>query len=240
MKRFLAISILLTVSIFPLYAQNAEENKESKQQTEKKERVNAIIVAPFNVFNSVAPNIQLGYCRVVAPRWAVQLEGAIIINFSIVEWWKVASKTPHTYKGFRVKMSAKYFVYPGKYFKIFLSPELFYYNNKSGMSQYFWKLDNDFKYPDDIPEWAPGYFQYFYNHEQKIGINFMTGFWVALGKCFFIESHIGIGVAYRMVTHTGRINQNDKIYARFGIFDNASLNKIGLTIPVDLKFGFRF
>jgi hypothetical protein len=236
MQKILIISILLIGSILSLSAQNSEEEKKPKQKIEKS---NAILFAPFSMLNSTNPNVQFGYYRVVAPRWAVQLEVGVIVNFSLVEWFNRYDSL-NTYKGFRIKTSAKYFVYNRKYFKIFTSPELYYYYNKSGITQYFWKLGNNFNYSDDTPEWAPGYFQFFHNYEQKIGTNFIAGLWVSAGKHLFFELHTGIGFAYRIVTHIDRINPNDKIYASFGVFDNASSNKFGLSLPINLKFGFRF
>ena len=40
------------------------------------------------------------------------------------------------------------------------------------------------------------------------------------------------------VRHSKSITKSSKF--QYGIFDNASTNKFGLSLPVNLKFGFRF
>jgi len=46
------------------------------------EKPNAIFAAPLNTFNFVYPNFQIGYERIIADKWALQIEGGIMYNQS--------------------------------------------------------------------------------------------------------------------------------------------------------------
>jgi hypothetical protein len=244
MKRFLFTSILLIGLVSSFYAQDTIIS--TKKSTEKLEKPNAIFFAPINLFDFVNPNFQMGYERFVAKKWAIQIEVGIIINHSIENClidWLSGSKVkdcPYTNKGFRVKTSVKYIVFGRKVIKLYVSPELFYMKNRSGIVRDFSVSDFNFNYPTPIPDGTTAYKNFFYNDEQKMGINFKFGIKLLLGKRFLLEPHVGLGLAYRIVTQTGRYNLNDKIIYDFGIFDNAATNKLTLTFPVNLKIGCRF
>jgi len=128
---------------------------------------------------------------------------------------------------------------PRRNMQLYVSPELFYFRNKSGISRSFLISDPDFEYSFAIPDWAGGYTQFFYNDEEKMGLNFKVGTKIFYGKHFFIEYHLGIGFAYRNVVHTGRENPDDELYGS-DIFDNAAPNKWVPTIPFNFKVGLRF
>ena len=53
---------------FSFYAYGQDSIKPKKT-----ERHNAIFFAPFNLFDFVNPNFQIGYERFVAKKWAVQI-----------------------------------------------------------------------------------------------------------------------------------------------------------------------
>jgi hypothetical protein len=246
MKRFLFTGILL-IGLIVSYGQDTiTTSLTTKVSTEKLEKPNSIFVAPFNLLDFINPNFQIGYERFVAKKWAIQIEAGIIINHSIENYLidclngiKVRD-CPYTNKGFRVKTSVKYVVFGRKRVKLYVSPELFYMRNKSGILRSFSVSDFNFNYPTPIPSGATGYHNFFYNDEQKMGINFKFGIKLLFGKWFLLEPHVGLGLAYRIVTQTGRDNPNDRIIDSFGIFDNAAPNKLTLTFPLNIKIGCRF
>ena len=249
MNRFLYLVLLLNGLFFFGFGQEITPKNENKaNSTEKIEKFNAIFFAPLNLFDIVNPNFQIGYERFVAKKWSLQIEGGIIINHSIpnyvvdlVKGTKI-SECPYTSKGFRVKGSIKYVLFDKRKFKFYVSPELFYLRNKSGISRSFVVSDPDFEYSFDIPEWEwdTGYSQFFYNDEEKMGINFKAGIKLILGKRFFVEPHLGIGLAYRNVIQTGRENPNDEMIYGWGVFDSAAPNKWVPTLPFNVKIGLRF
>ena len=242
--------ILLIGLILPLCVCGQEtiaKNEYEAKRTEKKEKTNAIFFAPFNLFDIVNPNFQIGYERFFAKKWSLQIEGGIIINHSIPNYvvdlakGTKVSECPYTNQGFRVRGSIKYIVVDKRKFKFYVSQELFYCKNKSGISSSFSVSDPNFEYSDGpFPEGDWGYTQFFYNDEEKMGLNFKAGIKLLLGKRFFIEPHLGIGLAYRNVIQTGRENPNDEMIYDWGVFDSAAPNKWVPTLPFNFKIGFRF
>ncbi|MDR1097998.1 MAG: hypothetical protein LBL57_07700 [Tannerella sp.] len=146
-----------------------------KKQSEKLEKPNAVFFAPLNLFDFVNPNFQIGYERFVAPKWALQVEAGIIINHSIENFLidKLnginVKDCPYTNKGFRVKTSVKYMMVGKRRIRLYVSPELFFMRNKSGIVRDFLISDFDFDYPAPIPSGADAYSNFFYNDEQKMG-----------------------------------------------------------------------
>ena len=159
MNKLLFTLILLIGLILPLCVCGQEtivKNEYDAKRTEKIEKPNAIFFAPLNLFDIVNPNFQIGYERFVAKKWSLQIEGGIIINHSIpnyvVDWINgtKVSECPYTSKGFRVKGSIKYILFNKRKFQFYVSPELFYLRNKSGISRSFIVSDPDFEYSFDI------------------------------------------------------------------------------------------
>ena len=249
MKKFLFTKVLLVGLTFSFYTYGQEiieKNEVNAKRTEKIEKPNAIFFAPLNLFDFVNPNFQIGYERFVAKKWALQIEGGIIINHSVenylIDRVKGIDDCPYTNKGFRVRGSVKYVFLDKRKVKIYVSPELFYFKNKSGINCSFSVSDPDFEYsfgtaPNDG---AYGYTQFLYNDEEKMGVNMKAGIKLLLGKRFFFEPHLGIGFAYRNVIQTGKENENDKLLYSWGILDKAAPDKWVPTIPFNFKIGFRF
>lgn len=248
----LLINVMIGLSIpFIGYCQDDIAGTEQNvKRAEKTEKPNAIFFAPLNLFDFHNPNFQIGYERFVSKRWALQIESGIIINHSVenyvMDWIKgiKVRECLYTNKGFRVKGSVKYIVTDKRKFKLYVSPELFYLRNKSGIARDFLVSDPDFEYSWGISEDREGYLnyytQFFNNDEEKFGLNLKAGIKFFFGKQFFVEPHLGVGFAYRNVIQTGRENPNDKVNDFWGIFDNAAPNKWVPTIPFNCKIGFRF
>jgi len=99
--------------------------------------------------------------------------------------------------------------------------------------------DPNFEYSFGFAEHS--YNHTFYNDEEKKGLNFKIGSKIYFGNGF-VDFHIGLGMAHRNVIQTGMENPEDKIiYDEFlGIFDKASLQKWAITLPFNLKIGYRF
>ena len=247
-KRLLFTMILLMGLFlsFNGYSKNKIVNNDSKvKSTEIIERPNSIFFAPLNLFDIENPNFQIGYERFVAKRWALQIEGGIIINHSIenfvIDLLTGNKDCQYTNKGFRVKGSVKYILINKRKMKLYVSPELFYLKNKSGIVRDFLISDPDFEYSfGNVPEGMNGYSSFIMNDEEKMGVNFKVGIKLLMGKRFFMEPHLGIGFAYRNVIQTGIENPDDKAQGLWGIFDKAAPNKWAPTLPLNFKLGFRF
>ena len=231
MKTFLFIAILLIslFSNFYTYAQDSIEKDGNKvKNTEKNEKNNAILFAPLNLFDFQNPNFQIEYERFVAEKWALQIDGAMMIPHSIFQYITDLTdglkNCPYTNKGFRLKGSVKYMIINKRTIKLYVSPELFYYRNKSGIARYLEISDPSFEYTFDISEGFSNYMQFFYNEEEKMGVNFKVGAKFLLGKYFFVDPHIGFGFAYRNVIQTGKENPNDKVSGGLSSYSPEGIN----------------
>jgi len=249
MKKTLTVISAGLILSFSGYAQNTiAESEHNAKRIKKEEEPNAIFFAPLNLFDFENPNFQVGYERFVAKRWTLQIEVGIIIPHSIINSLidiangiKI-SECPYTNKGFRISGSVKYVFLVKNKIKVYVSSELFYLRNKSGINRSFSVSDPEFEYsfgitPDDAEY---GYDQFFYNDEEKMGINIKVGAKLPFEKRFFSEPYLGIGLAYRNVVQTGRENPNDKLLYSLGIFDKAAPNRWVPTIPLNFKFGYKF
>ena len=269
MKGKIFIIILCTELIlsFNSYSQDTITDSEYKEKRiEKKEKHNAILFSPLNLFDFVNPNLQIGYERFFTEKWAWQIEGGLIINHDITNYaieiynGTKVSECPYTNKGFRFRGSLKYVVldlrdrklplflslleFVGMNFRnkqLYVSPEIFYLKNKSGILRDFLISDPDFEYSIGIaPDGMNVYNQFLHNDERKMGVNFKLGFRSFIGKNLYTDFHFGIGLAYRNVIQTGLENPNDKLWSGFGIFDNAATNKWVPTLPFNFKIGLRY
>ena len=247
MKKLFVVFTFLVGLSFSFYGYSQDSIK-----TKKMESPNAVFFAPFNLFDWVNPNFQIGYERFLAKKWAVQIEAGIIISHSIenciVDWitgLKVKD-CPYINKGFRIKTSVKYIVLDKRKIKLYVSPEFFYLKNKSGIVRDFLISDHDFEYSiGKAPEGMDMFKQFFFNDEEKMGVNFKIGIKLLFGKRFFLEPNVGLGFAYRNVIQTGIENPNDKVYGFWQdldleFFDQVAPNKWVITMPFNLKIGIRF
>lgn len=260
MSKFLLKVIFFSGIILPfyVYGQHPITNYEYEVETKQLEKTdtdyrNAISFAPINLLLDVVnPNIQIGYERLITKKLSLQIDGAIIIHHSIINclidltFGTNINNCPYTNKGFGVRASVKYIVKskaisPKSFQQFYISPELFYSRNKSGINRSFLISDPNFEYSFGKPQGEENaYTQFFYNDEEKIGINFKVGVKEFFGKHFFIEPFFILGIAYRNVIQTGRENPNDELVYGFGIFDIASTNKWVPSLPFNLKLGIRF
>ena len=244
---------------------NAEQSRLSVRDTVAKpahksgrfkrvEKPNAFFIAPLNTFNLVYPNFQIGYERIIAEKWALQIEGGIMYNqryqlFTRLFIWVLSnernSEPPsNTNHGFRVLGSVKYVIGETKISKIYISPELYYTKTKSKIKRSFLVSDPNFEYSFGLAEFGSSYYHEFYNVEEKMGLNFKLGSKLYFGNCY-LDFHVGLGVGHRNVVQTGKENPDDKISDIFnelylGFLDKASPNKWALTLPFNLKIGLRF
>ena len=222
-------------------------NNESNQEQKIKKRIgniekpNSFRIAPLNILNIPNPCFQIGYERFVSKRYAIHVDAGIIATHGIGSYlleglWGTNDDeySKSTNKGFTVKTGIKYILTDNKRkFKTYISPEFFYLRNKSGLDSHCHLSDPTIEYPND---WVDNFY---YNDEQKIGVNIKWGFKSLIGKKFYIELYAGLGIANRKVKQTGH-EDFDCNHVYFGLFDKESTKRWGLSIPVSCIFAFRF
>jgi len=220
---------------------NSEQN--DKKQTTKIENPHAFRIAPLNILNLNNPNFQIGYEYLISKKYSFQVDMGLIatrgIGNFLAEMFAQMDHPKTTNKGILLKTSVKYVLKDKRTFKLSISPEFIFLRNKSKIHRVFRISDPDFNYPIEILPDKNSYFHFLNNDEQKIGINFKVGFKILLGKKYYIEPHTGLGIVSRKVVHTGHYNPDDK-FLTWGFIDKASINKWGLSLPINVVFAHRF
>lgn len=237
---FYTLKIFLTLIgiSFCFLSQGQETNKNLNI-----EKTNALFFAPYNfVYDYVNPSIQIGYERTIYDKFAIQVEGAYIMtHFSFpITKLIVGDELPYTSNGFKIRAEFKYFLSTHEHYKTYLSCELFYLKNKSNTNDYFTVSDTSFDYSSDAYFEDGIYSENFVNDKQKIGLNLKFGIKYFLGDWFFIEPHVGIGIAYRISKQYGRENLNDPLYFKLLSFGNKPGAMIIPNFPFNVKVGIRF
>jgi hypothetical protein len=218
-----------------MFAQNEQKGKFAS---------NSFFFAPLNVFDFINPSLQIGYERIINKKYAIQVEGGYILNHSVenylIDLAKGIQDCPYSNSGFKIRTEFKYFFKIKKKVAFYTSGELFYTKNKSWVADNFIVSDPSFEYPVPKPENANVYTDFFCNDKQRFGINAKIGIKLWMGKHFFMEPHIGIGLVYRISRQFERDNLNDKLYDEVLSFNNKEGKAFILNLPLNIKMGFSF
>lgn len=208
------------------------------------DKPNAVFFAPLNLFDIINPNFQIGYERMINPKFAIQLEGAYIINHSVIDYLIDAvndvKDCQQTNSGFKIRGEVKYFISKRKKVKPYVSGELFYLHNNSTVVETFLISDTTFIYSEPRPIGHNGYDDLFRNEKHRYGMNIKFGLKILMGKSLLFEPHIGLGIVYRKSKQSDRENMNDKLYSEVSSFHNKAGNMWIPNFPLNLKLGYRF
>lgn len=206
---------------------------------------NAFFINPLGLFDLLNPSIQVGYERWLNNQFALQAEAGPVIRHSMLGYLFEAMDRGaywYTNQGYKAKMELKYTRSRRKFvlgYPVY-SFELFYTNNHSYVNDLFSVADTNFVYD---PPRDTGYYYYedfFTIHKQRIGFNIKYS-----GKSFFnhqwyLEPGIGIGLAYRYTTHSGRANMKDEFYDPVSSSHNAAGERWLPNFTISLKVGYVF
>ena len=200
------------------------------------EKPNSFRIAPHNILNLPNPCFQIGYERFLSNKSALHIDAGIIAthgigNYLVEGLGSDAEYSKSTNKGFTVKTGFKYILTDKRRFKTYLSLELFILRNKSGIDSNCHLSD-----PEIDEKWVNNFY---YNDEQKIGLNIKFGFKFLFDRRLNIEPYAGIGIASRKVKQTGH-EKFDCNHVIFGIFDKESKKPWGLSLPISCIISFRF
>lgn len=199
----------------------------------KKENLNAIVFAPFNLFDSANPSFQIGWQRELNKKWEGQVEVGLIMRRSLLDMmgeeedYEDSLKTIH--KGFRLRTELKYYLNENRRIRQYVSSELFYLKNNSKTNAEF--ISNE----------KPLYRDVFLNKKRKYGANVKYGVKISFKKNFLFEPHIGIGISYREISHENRENKNDTLVNLFWTSNNKIIgNSWVINFPLNIKVGYAF
>jgi hypothetical protein len=235
--------IILLSLVFITINSFGQENVDEKNI----EKPNSIIFAPFNLLDPINPSLQLGYERLLSPKWAIQAEVGYIINKGLLNIMFNPDESPDEYsnKGFKLRLELKHIILNKKHFNLYYSFELFYLKNQSDVINQFLVSDTSYSYSFELPEGYQTdprdivYDDYFTNDKTKYGTNIKFGIKVFI-KSFFVEPYVGIGIANRINKHSNRENIVDESLDDSFLNDNKRGEMIIFNLPINFKIGYRF
>ena len=206
---------------------------------------NSVFIAPLNMFDAINPSIQIGYERKINDTFSAQIEGGIILRHSVFGFLFEAMDRGaywYTNSGYKSRIELKYSMKDKIRFLrySYLSGELFYTKNKSFVNDTFLISDPAFDYPIENIENYNTYDEFYTLEKQRIGLNFKFGSKFFIGKYFFVEPHIGLGLVYRNSKHFGRMNDKDELYDEVISFHNKAGKMFLPNFPYNVKLGYRF
>lgn len=235
-------NIITLLSVLSFYitvnAQNAKENKAF---------LNAITISPFSILDPIHPTIQIGYQRALNDTWETQVDVGYLFNKVFLNYAAyLFASTPgkitfpnRKIRGFKVRTELKRIYKKRRRSKAYLSAEIFYIKRITEHTEDFTIEDRSFNYSFEIDDSIHNYKDTFVNNKFKVGLNIKWGMKIFIGQ-LLLEPHAGIGAAYRVVKQFDRENTNDRIIQRNFFSDNELGNKIILSIPINLRVGYRF
>ena len=199
----------------------------------------------MNVFDVINPSLQIGYERTINDVFSAQIEGGVILRHSVLGFLFEAMDRGaywYTNSGYKLRFELKYSIKNKVRFlkNPYLSCEIFYTKNKSYVNDLFIISDTTFVYSEERPEGYNSYEEFFTIDKRRIGLNFKIGSKIFMGKHFFIEPHIGLGLVYRNSKHIGRMNNNDKLYDEVLSFHNKAGKMLIPNFPLNMKLGYKF
>ena len=244
MKKAHNVQALILIALlgltFNIYAQE-------KDNSDKLEKPNSILFAPFNLLDPINPSLQFGYERLLSPKWAIQAEGGYIINKGLLNIMFNPDESADEYsnKGFKLRLELKHIILNKRYFNLYSSFELFYLKNKSDVINQFIVSDTSYSYSFELPEGYQTdprdivYDDYFTNDKTKYGANIKFGI-KAFIHSFFVEVYVGVGIANRRNKHSNRENIVDESLDDSFLNDNKRGEMLIFNLPINFKIGYRF
>jgi hypothetical protein len=214
-----------------------------KSVTPKKNR---ILFAPFNFADISNPSIQLGYERFLNEKISAQVEFGVITRrsawgFMIVDLFGYSDQNLNRYSGFktRVELKRNFIKRRGLFGDSFFSAEVFFNKNDGKVSASFQVADSTFQYSIPRPPGRNVYNDSFELKRRKVGLNLKYGVRFPFNR-LEIEAYAGIGIAYRIATQTGRMNPDDPLFGENWYFDTRHGNSFVISVPINVKCGWRF
>lgn len=197
---------------------------------------NILKLSPLKIYDLMNPSIDLIYERRTGKSLSTQFMVSYLMSNSV---WDFGNSFKPEIKGFRVAAEEKYYFRKSANLGPYISFEVNY-------------MKNHYR---DIATFGPKYIHgdtthIFNEYADSIGIkkqtytfNFKYGYQFIL-KRLSIDFSAGIGLRYKDVVHTDRINPNDVLVSRYGLnFRNISIQNgkyWTAVFPLSIKIGWTF
>jgi len=241
---FLYFSRMKRIYILILLILCSAKSFAQKEPTPKNYR-NKLFFAPANLWDVINPSFQVGYERKLSDKWGAQIEAGIIMRHSVLgflfgdlgnsDYW-------YTNKGFKVRAEGIYYLQSesAKSYNMYFSAEVFYTKNTSRVNDSFEVTDTTFSYPFPLFSGYYLYDDFFTQVKQRYGFNLKFGVDIKLGKGYFFEPYVGLGIAVKNSEHIGRANPNDPLWDESFSWHNVQGRFVMINLPWNIKFGKYF
>lgn len=192
---------------------------------------NLVKFSPLRVMNPVNPAIAFHYERVTGKFYSTTVGAGWILPSVILE-----TRSPSN-RGFTVSLEERRYFRPAPLNK-FVGLELFYLHNNykdvelfAPEGSHYWNSPDDEQYTDSIGI-----------RKRSIALNARAGIQM-VGKKLSFEVSAGLGIKYRHVVHTDRINPEHKSvgtrHFNVGHISNQEGNLVRPNLVVDIRLGWR-
>lgn len=192
---------------------------------------NQIKFSPIRIVNIMNPGFELSYEREHGEKFSTQISAAYLID--------CFQTTPYEdYSGYRIMFEEKLFRSGDKSFRQYFSLEIGYYSANMICPAYF--IPKDIEWNDDL--YYESQYKDVFNLKRtgviidaKYGIQFLI-------KHFSIDFSFGLGVIIQNITHSNRLNSDDKMVLPrhpnvYYMIEYEGKHSI-LNLPLTLKLGY--
>jgi len=191
---------------------------------------NRISFNPSRVVGLVNPGYEFGFERLHSDRYATRVMGALLTN-------SLNTAPFFTYSGYRVGIEEKRFLSHAGNSDSYLSVEAVYHQSQFS-SIYQFMPDRD----TQVYWYRSGYLDSIGVSNRSLSVNVKLGIQFRSGR-FIMDAYCGLGLRYKVLTHSDRIDPADYIYSRHPNVYNAGaaeVNGITMSLPFNILFAYCF
>lgn len=192
---------------------------------------NCVKIAPYRPFGIVSPSIEVGYERSNG-RWSTEFTAAQMLKESV---WFLDTGSPRDAKGFRFALGQKLLFGIDVQEPSFFGLEIDYLNRRYNE---LWEFGVQPHWGVDSALLVNNYVDSFRVHRQTTSVNLIWGKQYTFGQLLF-EFYLGLGVRYRDVRHSQRIESTQKMVHPRTLNIFYSVGREGHSWSVSVPFNFR-
>lgn len=183
-----------------------------------------IKIAPFKMVFNANPGVEISVERLIRPRYAVQVSYVFLTDIP-------NQSRSESFKGYQIGLEGKLFQKVTRKQLNYISTEFRYLNATQEKVLTF------------TPESVPSYTDTTGISRKTVALNFKLGRMYTMGH-FVIDIGFGVGLKYKNISHSGRINTADPLEnpTNPNVYYPAENPGKGFTLnlPVTLRLGYAF
>ena len=194
---------------------------------------NLIKISPITIVNILNPGFELSYERKNGGKFSTQVSASYLVNcFHTTDY--------EDYSGFRILLEERLYYFKRRFFNQYLSLETGFYSASMISSALF--VPKNIEWGDDL--YYDLQYKDIYNLKRtgviidaKYGMQFLI-------KHFTIDTGIGLGIIIHNITHSNRLNPDDKMVSprhpnAYYMMENEGKHSMPY-FPITLRLGYAF